>query len=162
MSAPVNATFKKMNYAGQPEIFVLHAPESFGPTLAEMRELTEIHTEVAEGQPQFLLAFCTKQTEVDAFAQLCATATVGDAVIWVAYPKGTSKRYRCEFNRDNGWAAFGTAGFEPVRQVAIDEDWSALRFRRVGFIKTMKRGGAISDEGQKRIAKKNPTTAGGA
>ena len=33
----------------------------------------------------------------------------------------------------------GDAGFEPVRMVAIDEDWSALRFRRVEFIKTMNR-----------------------
>jgi hypothetical protein len=33
----------------------------------------------------------------------------------------------------------GKAGFEPVRMVAIDEDWSALRFRRVEFIKTMNR-----------------------
>ena len=33
----------------------------------------------------------------------------------------------------------GKAGFEPVRMVAIDEDWSAVRFRRVEFIKTMNR-----------------------
>jgi hypothetical protein len=25
-------------------------------------------------------------------------------------------------------------GFDSVRQVAIDEDWSALRFRRTGYI----------------------------
>lgn len=33
----------------------------------------------------------------------------------------------------------GEAGFEPVRMIAIDEDWSALRFRRAEFIKTMTR-----------------------
>jgi phosphoribosylglycinamide formyltransferase-1 len=27
------------------------------------------------------------------------------------------------------------AGFESVRQIAIDEDWSALRFRRLSFVK---------------------------
>lgn len=26
-------------------------------------------------------------------------------------------------------------GFDSVRQIAIDEDWSALRFRRAEFIK---------------------------
>ena len=36
-------------------------------------------------------------------------------------------------------AVDGAAGFEPVRMVAIDEDWSALRFRRAEFIKTMTR-----------------------
>jgi hypothetical protein len=59
----------------------------------------------------------------------------GDALLWFAYPKGTSKRYHCEFNRDTGWQVIRDAGFDSVRQVAIDEDWSALRFRRVEFIK---------------------------
>ena len=54
----------------------------------------------------------------------------------MAYPKGTSKRYTCEFHRDNGWAALEAAGFEGVRMVAIDEDWSALRFRRKEFVKS--------------------------
>ena len=45
------------------------------------------------------------------------------------------KRYICEFNRDDGWQVIRGAGFDSVRQVAIDEDWSALRFRRVEYIK---------------------------
>lgn len=63
----------------------------------------------------------------------------GDGVLWFAYPKGTSKRYKCDFNRDNGWEILGQYGFEPVRMIAIDEYWSALRFRRAEYIKTMKR-----------------------
>ncbi|MEO8473318.1 MAG: hypothetical protein ABI477_14050, partial [Chryseolinea sp.] len=59
----------------------------------------------------------------------------------------------------NGWAVLGKLGFEPVRMVAIDEDWSALRFRKTSHIKTMTRSSAISDAGKKRIAepkKKKP------
>ena len=73
--------------------------------------------------------------EVAAAAKLLPKA-VGDAIVWLAYPKGTSKRYQCEFNRDNGWAAIEAAGFESVRMVAIDDDWSALRFRRSEFVKS--------------------------
>jgi hypothetical protein len=40
----------------------------------------------------------------------------------------------CEFNRDKGWGVLARSGFDCVRQVAIDEDWSALRFRRIEFI----------------------------
>ena len=86
-----------------------------------------------------MLAFVTTQVQVDTLARDVAQATSGDAVVWFAYPKQSSKRYRCDFNRDTGWAALGTAGFEPVRQVAVDEDWSALRFRRVEFIKKLTR-----------------------
>ena len=71
------------------------------------------------------------------------------AVLWIAYPKGTSKEYKCEFNRDSGWLVLGAAGFEPVRQDAIDDDWSALRIPRVKHIKTMTRNteGSISISG---------------
>ena len=64
---------------------------------------------------------------------------IGEAVVWFAYPKQSSKKYKSEIDRDHGWAALGAAGFEPVRMVAIDEDRSAVRFRRVDFIKTLRR-----------------------
>jgi hypothetical protein len=49
----------------------------------------------------------------------------------------------------------GKLGFEAVRQVAIDQDWSALRFRRVEFIKTMSRDKkrAISEVGKTKVTK---------
>jgi len=58
-------------------------------------------------------------------------------------------------DRDSGWNVLGAAGFEGVRMVAIDEDWSALRFRRAEFIKTMKRDSkyAMSKAGKKKAAK---------
>jgi hypothetical protein len=98
----------------------------------------------------------TKQTEVDALARVVSAKAKGDAVVWFAYPKGTSKRYKCDFNRDSGWAALGAAGFEGVRLVAIDEDWSAMRFRRAEFIKSMSRDPqrAMSSGGKKKVARK--------
>ena len=95
---------------------------------------------------------------MDALAKSFAKMAEGDAVIWFAYPKGSSKRYTCEITRDTGWQALGRAGFEPVRMVAIDEDWTAVRFRRVDFIKTMTRPSeyAMSTAGKARTAKKEP------
>lgn len=72
--------------------------------------------------------------------RVAAERTGGDALVWFAYPKGTSKQYRSTINRDTGWQVLGAAGFEPVRMVAIDEDWSGVRFRRAEFIKSMIRG----------------------
>ncbi len=69
---------------------------------------------------------------------------MGDAVVWFAYPKQSSKNYRSEIDRDHGWKVLGRAGFEPVRMVAIDADWSAVRFRRVENIKTMTRPASVA------------------
>ncbi|MFD1294975.1 hypothetical protein ACFQ5N_14115 [Lutibacter holmesii] len=67
-------------------------------------------------------------------------------------PKKTSKNYQSEINRDNGWTLLGELGFEGVRQVAIDNDWSALRFRKVEFIKKMNRktSAAMTEKGKQK------------
>jgi hypothetical protein len=95
--------------------------------------------EKAEGEAGFGLAFAITQEQLDERLQALASHCPGDAVLWIAYPKQTSRRYRCEFNRDSGWDRAGELGLEPVRMVAIDADWSALRLRRVQYIKQLKR-----------------------
>ena len=104
----------------------------------------------------FALAFVTTQEQVDAIAPAIARKAEGDAVVWFAYPKGSSKKHKSQINRDNGWKVLGQEEFEPVRMVAIDEDWSALRFRRARFIKNMIRPveHRLTASAKKRPAKK--------
>ena len=49
------------------------------------------------------------------------------AVFWVAYPKAN----KADINRDTLWPILGDFGMRPISQVAVDETWSALRFRPV-------------------------------
>lgn len=142
----------KLNLKDQPEIVVLGAPESFETELRRLRGVSVRRDLARLRRASFVLAFVTRQAEIDALAKPLAKVADGDAVVWLAYPKGTSRRYQCDFNRDTGWDALGAAGFKGVRMVAIDEDWSALRFRRVEFIKTMKRDAAraVSAAGKAR------------
>lgn len=146
--------FKKLNLTGQDELVILNAPKSFDAELEQLTKVRILRDLKSAKKIQFALIFATKQAEVDKAAKAIAPRLEGDAVVWFAYPKGTSKKYICEFNRDSGWAALAEASLEPVRQVAIDEDWSALRFRRVEFIKTMSRSFAMTPEGRAKAAKK--------
>ncbi len=150
----MNPILKKLNFKAQPAIFVLNAPADLNPLLDDWQQQIPIKNKLAKVNVSFALAFCITQKEVDSLAEKLLPMADGDAVIWFCYPKGTSKKYTCEFNRDNGWAKLGAMGWEPVRMVAIDEDWSALRFRKTDFIKTMTRSTAISEKGKARIAAK--------
>lgn len=152
----MNATFNKLNLKDQTEIVVLQAPQSFEPQMAELENVRILRSLDESRQTNFLLAFVTRLVEIEAIAAALAKKAPGDALVWFAYPKGSSKKYKCEFNRDTGWEPLGKAGFEPVRQVAIDEDWSALRFRRATYIQTLGRDAswAMSEEGKRKASKK--------
>jgi hypothetical protein len=128
--------FEKLNLKDHQEILVLHAPESLAPELARLPVMTIHHHLESVAEIRFSLVFVTRQAEVDAIAPKIAARAKGDATLWFAYPKGTSKKYTCDFNRDTGWDLLKAAGFETVRAIAIDEDWTALRFRRKEFIKS--------------------------
>jgi hypothetical protein len=147
--------FDKLNLKDHREIVVLNAPESFEAALAALNGVKVVRTVPRAASVGFALVFAITQAEVDKAAQALTAAAVDDATLWFAYPKQSSKRYTCGFNRDTGWAALGAAGYEAVRQVAIDEDWSALRFRKVEFIQSLKRDAsrAISTTGKQRTTK---------
>jgi hypothetical protein len=132
----MSAIFKKLNLKDEKEITVLNAPDSFKPELASLGSVKVVHDLAKSKEIHFVLAFVIKQAEVDAISLAVAPKAKGDSLIWFAYPKGTSKKYKCEFNRDNGWAVLNGLGWRGIRMVAIDEDWSALRFRRMEYIKS--------------------------
>ena len=103
----MNAIFKKLNFKDQSAIYVLNAPASFHLAMNEMRLLTDMRIDLAKATEvtTFALAFTTTKRDLDAFSDLIAKITSSDAVVWVAYPKSSSKNYHCEFNRDPGWDA---------------------------------------------------------
>lgn len=134
------SVFEKMNLKDQREILVINAPESFEGELASLKGVVVRRDPRKVTTFVFALVFATTQAEVDEMTRLLAPKAEGDALLWFAYPKGTSRKYRCDFNRDNGWDELHKAGFDSVRMIAIDEDWSALRFRRIEYMKSHARG----------------------
>lgn len=132
--------FKKLNYKDQPTVLIVNAPIDFLPAQNWLASIASIVNSTEEVESTaFAMLFATKQEELNYWIPRIDAKLEGDAILWCCYPKGSSKRYTCDFNRDTGWQLLGKLGYEGVRQVAIDADWSALRFRRVDFIKTLTR-----------------------
>lgn len=150
----MNALLKKLNFKDQNEIVILHAPDEFSTFKESFKDYVIVHDEVYEKMP-FVLVFVKSCLEIEEAAKLINEKLIDDALCWIAYPKKSSKKYKTDISRDNGWKPIGDIGFEPVRQVAIDDDWSALRFRETKFIKTMVRNSkmTLSKEGKKRTQK---------
>jgi hypothetical protein len=147
--------WSKLNLKDHDEIVVVNAPASFEPEVKALAGVTVKRKPADVKEIAFFLGFVTTQKEVDDLARVIDRKLVPDAVVWFAYPKGTSKKYTSDISRDTGLQALGEAGFEPVRMVAIDEDWTAKRFRRVSFIKKLTRDprALVSKEAKKRVAR---------
>jgi hypothetical protein len=73
-----------------------------------------------------VLVFVRMARDLDT-ATSAVDAALADGLAWVAYPKAGA--LGTDLNRDSLAAQLRERGIQPVRQVAIDETWSALRFR---------------------------------
>ena len=141
----MNPIFKKLQYKQTEKIYVLNAPKEFKQILEEMAEITTVKKSPNCKQTyDFVLYFVKSCEDIEKFAQKAVDKLNDDAILWFAYPKKSSKKYQSNISRDDGWQPLGDLGFEPVRQVAIDDDWSALRFRPVENIKSLTRNSKMA------------------
>jgi hypothetical protein len=159
-----DALLAKLNFKDQERVLVLQAPPEFQPVLAHWATRAQVDTSAGPGKSYpFTMAFVQSEAEVKKFGLAAAKQLDGAGVCWMVYPKKSSKKYRATITRDNGWALLGELGFEGVRQVAIDDDWSALRFRRAEHIGSMirRQSMALSQAGKaKTVNKTNKAVRG--
>jgi hypothetical protein len=74
-----------------------------------------------------VIAFVVHAAELGATASPAIAAARDDRLAWIAYPK--AGQLGTDINRDRLAALVTELGVQPVRQIAIDDVWSALRFR---------------------------------
>ncbi|MEV6056258.1 hypothetical protein [Streptomyces sp. NPDC052107] len=103
-----------------------------GQSVAVLGKPDDVQLDVEAGgdaaSADAVLVFVTTSGDLlGADAQAALAAAQRDALAWVAYPKGG--KLGTDLNRDSLAAALSGRGVRPVRQIAIDDTWSALRFR---------------------------------
>jgi hypothetical protein len=83
----------------------------------------------AGGHPETaaaVIGFAVHRADLDRLGPVIGAARA-DRLAWIGYPKGG--KLGTDLNRDRLVQALAVEGIQPVRQVSIDDTWSALRFR---------------------------------
>ena len=108
----MKTVFDKLNLKNVKQILALNPPAGFAAELSRLEGVAILRDAGAAERVEFALAFVTTRAEIEAIAPVVAGKAPGDAAVWFAYPKGSSKRRKSEINRDRGWEAPA----EPVRE----------------------------------------------
>jgi hypothetical protein len=122
----LNQILKKLKLSNQNPVLILNAPEEFKSVMSDIS--SEIHTGI-QGEYDFIIFFAKNMTDLTVLAKQAIDALKKNGYLWVCYPKGTSKKYKADINRDIIFEFFGQYNFQGVMLVAIDNDWSAFRVK---------------------------------
>nr|WP_314445548.1 hypothetical protein [uncultured Sphingomonas sp.] len=119
----------KLGYKCGVPALAWRVPEGLGEALAAL---------TAAPQPSFLIAFVRNRAELAEAAVEVAASYRAGGHLWLAYPK-KSGAIRSDLDRDHGWEPLLAMGLLAVTQVALNQDWSALRFRFREEIRLLRR-----------------------
>lgn len=113
------AIFKKLHVKDGMQYIIRNAPKEF--TFPE-------HAIPMNTQVDYVQLFCENTAELRSMMKELELYDTTQSLIWVAYPKKTSKRYQ-DLYRDNLWDLVLPFGYHPVSQVSLDTTWSAIRIK---------------------------------
>ena len=110
------------------------APAGYLELLAPLPEGVVV-SGLTKGAYQFAQLFATRKSEIKKSAPKLLKHAARGALVWITYPKKTSD-VESDLYREEVWDSMKGTGWGVVSAVAIDEVWSALRFRPVEDIKS--------------------------
>ena len=136
----VNSIIKKLGLKPGMRALVMAAPDDYVQRLTPLPEgvdSVDIATKPA-GTYEFMQLFATRMAEIEKTSHGLLQRAAPGAVFWITYPKKTSG-IESDLSRDILAAAMTSKGWRPVSIVALDDVWSALRFRPIADVKSKKK-----------------------
>ncbi len=129
----ISSVAKKLGIKPGMQALVVNAPFGYVKSLAPLPEGVVVSERVG-GTLQFVQFFATRKAEIQKSAPNLLKHAAPGALVWITYPKKTSG-VESDLSREEVWDAMNPTGWRPVTQIAIDEVWSALRFRPAEDVK---------------------------
>jgi hypothetical protein len=134
-----NPVARKLGMNPGMRALIIAPPPGYLKLLAPLPDRLTVSSR-ADGMYPFVQVFATHLAEISTFAKKLPKHAAPNALVWISYPKKTSK-VEGDLSRDLIRQAMNGRGWRAVSIVAIDQVWSALRFRPAGQVGSrLKRG----------------------
>jgi hypothetical protein len=80
------------------------------------------------GKFDWIQIFVQNSAELAGLAPRAAKALKPDAMLWISFPKGSSK-IQTDLTRDKGWEGLTKLDLKWLTLISVDETWSAFALR---------------------------------
>ena len=135
-SPGLSALAKKLRLAPNHHVAVINAPPGYLMVLAPAP--ADLYTALKDSTVYDVVQlFVNNVDELRALGPSAIKAVKPDGLLWIAYPKGAPTVGATDLPATPSWTKrdvlgeiTGETGYKPVAFVKIDDDWTALRFKK--------------------------------
>jgi hypothetical protein len=120
---------EKLQFNDERNLLIQGLPSSIEKQFVKLAFAKNITPLLKSRKIDFALVFAINVQQLGMIVQEVLPALRPEGKFWVAYPKPGSK-IATTLNRECSWGCITDAGYEVVRDVALDHVWTAVRFRR--------------------------------
>ncbi|HEY4150245.1 MAG TPA: hypothetical protein VGM41_15005 [Chitinophagaceae bacterium] len=126
MSQPL---FEKLELQDEKNLLIQGLPSSIEKQFIKLSFAKNVTPLLKTRKIDFALIFAVNENQLSGILKEVLPALQGNAKLWIAYPKTTSK-IATDLNRSCSWECITGAGYEDFGKVALDHVWSATRFKK--------------------------------
>ena len=118
---------KKLGIKPGFSIKIYQAPDHYFELLGPLPDNVLVQKIADKAPSDFIHIFATEERTLERYLKEAKTSLQKDGLVWVSWPKGTSK-IPSNINREDVRRVGLAAGLVDVKVAAVDEDWSGLKF----------------------------------
>lgn len=108
---------------------IIDEPKDYKSILGELPQNVTLISKSTE-PVDLVQVFVTSRKDLEAKLPLLKMVLKPKGLLWVSYPKGTSK-IKADVNRDSIREYAQSIGLEAVSMISVDDTWSALRLKTI-------------------------------
>lgn len=132
--APSQSLLEKLQLKDEKNLLIQGLPSTVEKQFVKLSFSKNVTPLLKSRKIDFALVFAISHKQLEDILKDVVPALGDHAKLWIAYPKVSSKIVS-DLTRDCNWSCIAKCGFEGIRLIAVDNIWTAMRFKKIEDIK---------------------------